>query len=129
MCAHVSMDGAVLTDFQKACLEAIGQLLRSKSRSFEPHRVEGKEEDYYRVSISVDLDEIEVYVYGDEAGYSLRGEWHIRESPDYDSDQDLISAFLEDLTQLLASGGTPMGPSSGRKSLFRRLFGGGEFKE
>lgn len=96
-----SRGNLAMTDFQTACLEAVQALLSTKGEPSEPEEVQGSEEFYLRLRIPAPGKEIELYIYEDEAGYLVNGDWHIRESQDYKYPQELISRLLEDLEQEL----------------------------
>jgi hypothetical protein len=90
-----------MTDFQAACLDAVQSLLHSKELNSGAEEVRGNEESYLRLRVPIPGKEIDFYIYEDEAGYFVDGEWHIRESQDYDSPQELIAELLADLNQEL----------------------------
>ncbi len=90
-----------MTDFQVACLEAVQALLGDKGRNSRLEEVQGTNEAYIRLRVPVPGEEVDFYIYEDEAGYFVGGEWRIRESQDYAGPQELIAELLTDLNREL----------------------------
>ncbi len=71
--------------------------------SFEP--IEGTRETYYRAMFDRPSAALEIFVYTDEAGFMLDGRtWRVFERPDFPSEEDLLSQFLDALSPYLRSG-------------------------
>lgn len=84
--------------FQLHCASEVAKLLREKGLSFRREPIEGNEESYFIFRMdSSTVEPLEIYVYEDEAGFLVGKDWHIWESPDYETPQELISAFLKSL--------------------------------
>jgi len=47
---------------------------------------------------------LDIYIYPDEAGFFVDSEWRIFEAPDYDTADELLSAFVGALEQEMAKG-------------------------
>lgn len=61
----------------------------------------GKKESYYYAICTIKNLSVEVYIYEDEAGFSINGkDWTICENPDYDDEEKLTEAFLEKLRNI-----------------------------
>lgn len=85
-----------MTIFSDQCIQAVNSAVVSSGLSpFDFELVQGKKEDYWHSKPSQEKPFIELYVYGNEAGYMLNGsEWIIFERPDFATEQELIRRFV-----------------------------------
>jgi len=93
-----------MNTFQIKCWNSCKELLEKFSVSFEePLRVHGKSEDYYVIKFFINENSIELFMYVNEAGIMVNeNDWSIVESPDFDSDDELIDALNKNLSGLLS---------------------------
>ena len=92
-----------ISPFRFQCVKEVARLLREEDLPFHQEQVEGREESYsvFRVE-STNREPLKIYVYEDEAGFFAGKRWHIWETPDYDTSQGLMSAFLDGLRSTIA---------------------------
>jgi hypothetical protein len=86
-----------LTKFQQECQERVRELLSQHGHSSDFEVVKGREEEYLFLDFVDAGREIGVYIYEDEAGFSVGKDWYISEAQDFDSHNDLIVNFLRKL--------------------------------
>lgn len=93
-----------MNEFQEKCWSAVEGLLRNSHTPFTgPIRVEGRRETYFIVQFPHNADEIELFIYDNEAGIMINGTtWTIFESPDFDSEELLVAAFQSHVIGLIA---------------------------
>lgn len=92
-----------VSPFRSKCASEVAQLLREEDLPFQREQVEGKEESYSVFKVDAATPEpLKIYIYEDEAGFFLGERWHIWETPDYDTPQGLMNAFLDGLRSVLA---------------------------
>lgn len=92
-----------LTGFQVHCTAALRSMLREHGLSPEFKIVKGREETYLKATFAFNNNQIEVYVYADEAGYFWNSTWNICERPDFDSESDLEDAVVSSLESWISS--------------------------
>ena len=89
------------TAFQRRCRAELEDLLGRRGLSSRSEWVEGEGESYWRALVGELSARLEVFVYEDEAGYYLGSAWHIHEASDFQSEGELMEAFLADLRACL----------------------------
>ncbi len=92
----------MLTPFQEECRRAVCDTLRMHGVACGFDLVHGEEEDYLRGPFSLTGKSFEVYIYMDEAGFFDADKWFICESPDYTSEEELITNLIQALEKQLA---------------------------
>jgi hypothetical protein len=86
-----------LTPFQSQCANEVARILRENNIPFRREQVEGEKESYLVFDVEPSsARHLKIYVYEDEAGFSLGKHWHLWEIPAYDDSQLLVS-FLDGL--------------------------------
>jgi len=92
-----------ISPFRLQCVKEVARLLREEDLPFHQEQVEGREESYsvFRVESTI-RKPLKIYVYEDEAGFFAGEHWHIWETPDHDTPQGLMSAFLDGLRSTIA---------------------------
>ena len=98
-------------NFQRKCLEKVTDLLAFLKLPSSFSLVEGtsysaseQRENYFHLEFQHNKDRVAIYIYLDEAGYARNKDWYIWENPDYDSEDELIEAFVQSLRSYLTSG-------------------------
>ncbi len=81
-----------LTEFQKKCEKRLTEALSVHKKSLQGRSLDGKKETYIHAHISD--SNIEVWIYEDEAMISGPSIDFRFESPDFDTDDELIEAFI-----------------------------------
>lgn len=94
-----------LSAFQSKCFRLVEDLLLRHGHDIS-HDIGGERETYLVLPANLDSVTVRIYVYEDEAGYFLDDDWRIWERPDYDSDDELIRAFLADLERVISQAGS-----------------------
>ena len=91
-----------LTAFQVRCQHEVEALLRSYGIEFTCAKIDGEEESYLVLDANrPSAEDLQIYIYEDEAGFFLSNDWHIWEVPDY-SEAALQAAFLEGIRRAIA---------------------------
>jgi len=89
-----------LSKFQKLCERRLSELLSSSGKHLEGRKLEGEQETYITGKISG--SDIQVWIYEDEAMFDGGGLDCRFEAPDFDSGEDLIDAFISQLSSELS---------------------------
>ncbi len=88
-----------LTPFQILCEAKATELLQSYGRQFEERKLEGVSEVF--ISGRISGTDVTIYIYEDEVQL-MNHRVDVRfENPDYDTDEEMVVAFLERLTRYL----------------------------
>jgi len=99
------MEDTELTEFQTRMQEQVRQLLAQHGREAESQEVLRADVPFYskdtEIAVKVLAGDIEVWLYDDEASYSLRGNSRIFERDDFGSPTELAEAFLSALGEAL----------------------------
>ncbi len=86
----------VLTNFQKVLLDKLKKALFNSGHQLIDEKVSGQKESYIYAKIQ-SLD-IEIWIYKDSAEFTSSEKIDCRyESVDYDSSEDLVDTYIEDL--------------------------------
>ena len=85
-----------LSKFQELCEYRLNELLSSNGKRLEDRKLDGEKEIYITGKISG--SDIQVWIYEDEALFYGGGLDCRFEKPDYDSGEDLIDAFISQLS-------------------------------
>jgi hypothetical protein len=88
-----------LSEFQKSCLRELERVLAPLSRQIMEPRLLGEHETYLQTRVA-DSD-IEIFIYEDEATFSVSGTHRMYERCDYRSPDDLIDAFVKGVLEFL----------------------------
>ena len=88
-----------ITHFQKECIEKTKSLVQEiTGKQINFVEVIGRKERFYQCQLKNDDENIDIYIYLDEAGFMLDNkEWIICEKPDYFSPEELMRDFLSRL--------------------------------
>jgi len=92
------------SNFQNVCIAECQDLLKKnmgiENLNFE--QVVGRNELFYKASLNLNKNDIDIYIYSDEAGIMIDGNnWIIFERPDYSNDENLIKSFLEKMSEIV----------------------------
>lgn len=94
-----------MTDFQEKCVGSIKELFGKKMglQSIEFKEMVGRKENYLKAKMkSRNLNPVDIFVYLDEAGFMFNEkEWLICERADFQTEDDLIKAFIIKLETVL----------------------------
>lgn len=95
----------MITSFPDRCIHALTKVLAAyRLQPVEFAMVKGKYEKYWYAKIVRQELSVELYVYIDEAGCALnKDEWVIFEKWDFRSDEELISAFVDHVINVLTN--------------------------
>lgn len=91
------MNTVQTTPFQDRCVEELRRFFQNHEMEPAFEMIEGKNEAYLRSVFEFDGNQVDLYVYDDEAGFFWNGKWFIFERPDYPTDVELVAAFLASL--------------------------------
>jgi hypothetical protein len=106
------------TAFQEGVLEATRDLLGRQGVSADFEWVDGEGESYAIGRLARDGRRYSIYIYMDDAGVYVDDDWYIWEHQDYDSLDELKTAFLQKLGNWLT--GSPPPKREKRHGSFRR---------
>jgi hypothetical protein len=97
-----------MTDFSEKCIRVLCLALSEIGQSDTQFKlIHGKKEDYWSAKLAKNDSTVDLYIYEDEAGCMIgEKEWSIFERPDFDSDDELIQAYVSHVMQLMGSKGT-----------------------
>jgi hypothetical protein len=88
-----------MTMFQEQCINRCNSI---RSINFKFKEIVGDTETYYLSETEIGKHNVVMYIYVDEAEFKLDEKWYIFEKPDYDSENDLLNAFIDKLTECLS---------------------------
>jgi len=87
-----------MTSFQEQCIYRCS-LISGKNIKFA--EIVGDSETYYLSETIIGKHSLTIYVYIDEAEFKIDNDWYIFETPDYGSEDVLLNAFIDKLSNTL----------------------------
>ncbi|MBN1960883.1 MAG: hypothetical protein JW841_08045 [Deltaproteobacteria bacterium] len=91
----------ILTSFQT---KMIAQLKKNLGNRHLHYRMDEAEKSNVGPHVLFYIGDIVIYVYTNEAGWMLGKHWQPFERPDFKSDEELISAFITEVIDVIQTG-------------------------
>ncbi|MEP7009933.1 MAG: hypothetical protein ABJC13_06395 [Acidobacteriota bacterium] len=90
------------TQFQDDCRGRVDEWAARLGLSLSFELVSGRSERYLKGDLRLPQgDEVQIYIYEDEAGFFHREAWHALESQDFDTPDELVKHLLMELLEVL----------------------------
>lgn len=97
-----------LTAFQNRTEERVRRLLEQHGRQLDAREVIEADVPFYsdnpEIAVKIVAGDLEIWLYDDEASYSIAGQGQILEKPDYDNQDQLAETLLLQLAEVLSRG-------------------------
>jgi hypothetical protein len=90
------------TKLQDVCVRASEELLKEAGATGQGFKMTvGRRTSFYEASFQVGGHHVEIFIYPDEAEFSIDGQWSQFETPDFDGERELAAAFAASLSSSL----------------------------